>query len=785
MVDIWVAKSQQWLNATYTGVNGFRPVVIDGSTGWQTMYALTRALQHELGITSLSDNFGAGTAAAFTTQIGTINSSIDTTIQKKLRVVAILQCAVWCKGFSGDEPFGTWTPTLAASIRSIRGYAGLSDVASVDVKLMKSLLTMDAYTTTAGGSELVRAGQRWLNSKYVARSAYSIVPCDGHFTRDVNTGLIFGIQYEIGLADEVANGFFGDGTRAGVRAQATVTSGSTDSTKSFVSLFQLSLAFNGYDVERTGTFNAATRLAALDFQRFLEIAATGIGDYGTWSALLASTGDPARPVAMIDTNKPLTDAFAVQMRDAGYSVAGRYLTVTGKSLIRGELDILFNRGFSVVPIFQNYNDGPQYFSEEIGLDHGRQAATRARMLGFKDGVFIFFAVDYDAFASEIDTLLTPYFQGVAEGLRISPAVHYRIGIYGTRNVTAKAVEKGLADAIWVSGMSTGYSGNLGIPMPATWWYNQIFEDKTLNIDRNAVSSRAQPASRSLVARTPDQTEITRTMHWDMVRQEMLAEQAIARRPMVPMTLASTFVLFYLMSVEYSYGPFLLYTLFPEQVPGLGAVVIEQYALARGEYNTNAGIPASNRGNYEGDLEHLAVVAQGINYWGACQGDSVIAMGDLGGWSVDIVQHWADYLQFAAGSNQEEFANANIGAGTGETTKFGLRDLIADADGWLVGRDVRNGISVSESMGSWIGTYPNWETRFRIFLQQRFSRSGVSLYDSIHDNILSIYAASWPWPAWPRGEFQDNRRDPDATERAELARVVTRRFMVLAGLTPPA
>lgn len=57
-MDQMVLETQQWLNKTYGGVSGFGSVTEDGLTGWGTVYGLTRALQHELGITGLVNNFG-------------------------------------------------------------------------------------------------------------------------------------------------------------------------------------------------------------------------------------------------------------------------------------------------------------------------------------------------------------------------------------------------------------------------------------------------------------------------------------------------------------------------------------------------------------------------------------------------------------------------------------------------------------------------------------------------------------------------------------------------------
>ncbi|MEY2382099.1 hypothetical protein KGF72_000190 (plasmid) [Lactiplantibacillus pentosus] len=57
-MDEMVKETQVWLNKTYGKVSGFGKVPEDGNTGWNTVYGLTRALQHELGITDLVDNFG-------------------------------------------------------------------------------------------------------------------------------------------------------------------------------------------------------------------------------------------------------------------------------------------------------------------------------------------------------------------------------------------------------------------------------------------------------------------------------------------------------------------------------------------------------------------------------------------------------------------------------------------------------------------------------------------------------------------------------------------------------
>lgn len=64
-VDEMVLRVQQWVNLHYSWHPQYEVIDENGKTGWSTMYALTRALQIELGITKLFDNFGDGTASAY------------------------------------------------------------------------------------------------------------------------------------------------------------------------------------------------------------------------------------------------------------------------------------------------------------------------------------------------------------------------------------------------------------------------------------------------------------------------------------------------------------------------------------------------------------------------------------------------------------------------------------------------------------------------------------------------------------------------------------------------
>jgi peptidoglycan hydrolase-like protein with peptidoglycan-binding domain len=771
-MDSWVLNAQQWMNSNYRSVAGYQTVTEDGVPGWGTMYGLTRALQHELGITSLSNSFGDGTVAAFTSKIGQITSK---TSNKK--VVGILQCALWCKGYSGGTSFGIWASVLDGSISTVRTQLGLTSGSSVDVKLMRSLLTMDAYIRVTGGRDAVRSAQQWLNGRYASHSSYRLVPCDGIYSRDVQFGFMLGIQFEMDMADGVANGNFGPGTQSGLKSKAAVAAGSIDGTKKWVSLFQIALIFNGYDVPRTGTFDETTMSTTRTFQSFLLISATGGGDFDTWAALLVSTGNPDRSVAGVDTSTPVSPEFAKELRASGYTVIGRYLTVASKAIARGELDHLFDAGFSVIPIMQNYNNAAEYFTYDIGYTQGYQAAMRARQLGFGAGTVIFFPVDYDAFAAEVGGILKAYFSGVATGIKLSVSVPYKIGVYATRYVADQVHRAGWAEAIWVSGMSTGYSGNLGYPMPEGWSYNQIQEVHAKNIDRNAVSPRATPATRSDVARVPNQNDELWQADFEVTRLFVLAERALSRQRLLPMNAAGEMVLWYLQTGTYDSGFWRGYTPVPEQTQGGQAAA---WSAARADMYTDAGPVPESLAAFAGEIQHMAATAHGVVIWGDAAGQSAATAGDLGGWSADLLTLWADYRgSLGKGHTVTSFITEYLGGVTGGS--FSYDDILADAEGWLIGRRMRQGATLSDAHRRLRLDVVDDTSILREFLSERFSTTSLSTSTVLSSSIAEVFEGAWPWSLVPRRVFLSDKAGPTGTELHDLREACVSKLLRMAGL----
>jgi peptidoglycan hydrolase-like protein with peptidoglycan-binding domain len=500
MSDPMVAMSQGFINQVYGDVPGIPEVEVDGQTGWATMYALTRCLQHELGITSLSDSFGPATLAALTSRY----PAIDASTVDAHRIVRIIQAALWCKGYDGggvqlgsNVPSGIYGDGADSSVERLKRNAGVAGVwpgPAMVPKLFKALLTMDAYVEVEGGDGTVRAIQQWMNGSYVRRANFFVIPCDGRFSRDVQKALMLAVQFQIGMTDAQANGVFGPGTQAGLRANTL----SVGSTGRWVQLFSAAMVFN----QRSGapfteTFTDDLSWQVREFQDFVKLPVTGLGDFQTWASLLVSTGDPTRRGQAVDCVTTITDARAQTLRAHGYQVVGRYLsnvpnTSLDKRIKPGELQTIAANGLRCFPIYQTFGDSADYFRADQGASDGLRAIDHARFYGFKPGTRIYFAVDFDALDHEVTERVIPHFRGIKTMIdqHGSP---YRIGIYGPRNICSRVAAAGLSSASFVSDMSAGYSGNLGYPLPRDWAFDQIATITigsgagAIEIDNNIVS----------------------------------------------------------------------------------------------------------------------------------------------------------------------------------------------------------------------------------------------------------------------------------------------------------
>ncbi|NLT53950.1 MAG: DUF1906 domain-containing protein [Actinomycetales bacterium] len=508
MGDPMVRQAQRFVNSVYGDRIGMT-VEENGRTGWSVMHALTRALQWELGITALSDNFGPTTLSTLTSRYPVLNRS---TVPSE-DFCRIIQAALYCKGYRGgvfvaeadvggtvighfEGVYGSGVEAGVLDLKTDMGVVDTDPGGGLTPKVFKGLLTMDAYVTVGSGTEAVRAVQQWLNGRYLDRRDFFVIPCDGRHSRDVAKSLLLAIQYELGMVDGVANGVFGPATRTGLKAR-TVSSGSLGT---WVNLFSGAMVLNGQPVAFTRSFGSRLAEEVRAFQSFVGLPVNGTGDFATWASLLVSYGDQTRKGTACDGITRITPARAAALKAEGISVVGRYLTCVNpirlpeKMIQPGELAVIAEQGLRCFPIYQTVSNDASCFSYALGRAAGYAAMNAAKDHGFRNGTRIFFAVDFDALDGEVTSNVLPHFKGIEDSMA-DAGDPYLVGVYGPRNVCSRIAAAGHSTASFVADLCSGYSGNLGYPLPQDWAYDQFVTrtvgsgDGAIEIDNCIASGR--------------------------------------------------------------------------------------------------------------------------------------------------------------------------------------------------------------------------------------------------------------------------------------------------------
>ena len=711
-LDEKVLEAQVWVNATYGDVPGYVRCSEDGRTGWATMYALTMGLQHELGISPVVASFGPTTYARVQA-LGEIGFGWEV----NRNIVAIIGHALFCKGYWGVEPdsYGWYTGVTREAVKQLRDNMGLpEDDGTVNAKIFKALLTMDAYVVVAGGTDKIRDIQRWLNGRYWQRDAFSIGPADGIYSRDVQKSLMIALQYELGISSP--NGNFGPGTQAGLRANQFGEGASG----TLVDLFSSACVFNepigAYRTDRRSSFDSALAEYVRAFQRFSQLSETGRADYQTWAQLLVSMGDPDRPATGCDTRFEITASRADWLYSNGYRVVGRYLydppgSTLDKEIKPGELQTIFTAGLKVLPIYQDNARQLSDFTYSQGYAHALNAHALASGYGFNRGTVIYFAVDYDATQDAIDSAIVPYFQGVQMGLA-SQGKKYLHGVYGSRNVCTNVTNKTFARYSFVSGMSWGFSGNLGFTLPPNWSYNQIKEfqvtngSDTFDLDRDVWRTGSDPGVSSInrVAGPADAF----ISYIEQLYQIAVDYNSSDRSP-------SQLVMEYVRHAEYGSKDLANELGWWFLIGGFDEAFVE-YADSRG-----MSIMKEFKDPFTGyDLgaEHMLATANGHFLTPQDSNPKSANGGDVAGWAGDLMTFYADWRnseeQYSSG---QAFCEAKL-AKPGISSSFGFNDLIEDADGYLIARAVREGRTIVQAIADHYNGGGGL-SRFNDFFQQRW------------------------------------------------------------------
>ncbi len=480
-MDVMVAEVQKWLNDTYAF-----GVVVDGITGNATFTALIKALQTEIGVTADGD-FGSATLAA----CPTMQEVDDVNTAQASNLHYILQGSFWCKGYNPGGFTGIFGPNTTSAVKEFQSDAGIDQDGIVTPYILQGIMNTDGYAfTETDDVELNYKHQVQMGLNKYYGSQIGLIAPNGDWERKSHRNLIKACQIEWGAT---VDGIWGSGTMSSAPTLSINTSGYTNSKR----LLQWSLAVNGFYADNLdGTFNTSTREAVIDFQELMELGADGIAGQNTWASLLVSYGNTSRTGTACDTATRLTASTAAALKSAGYEEVGRYLTnVDGSALDKKmtdeELQIIEAAGLKVFPIFQTYGGEASYFTNEQGQSDAAEAKAAAQGFGFPATSVIYFAVDYDVLMADISSNIIPYFEGVNSAMGGA----YQIGVYGPRSVCNSLSENGLTARSFVSDMSSGFTGNIGVKMPSNWAYDQVVTTSvgTLSIDKCIASSARKTA----------------------------------------------------------------------------------------------------------------------------------------------------------------------------------------------------------------------------------------------------------------------------------------------------
>lgn len=143
-----------------------------------------------------------------------------------------------------------------------------------------------------------------------------------------------------------------------------------------------------------------------------------------------------------DCAAPLTSTTAAAFARDGYRFVCRYLVpASWKALTRAEAETISAAGLRIVSVFETKADRALggYAS---GTADGKTALSVAKAVGQPEGSAIYFAVDFDASASQMPKVID-YIRGCAEA-----AQGYAAGVYGSASVVEAVQAAGVCNRYW-------------------------------------------------------------------------------------------------------------------------------------------------------------------------------------------------------------------------------------------------------------------------------------------------------------------------------------------------
>lgn len=484
MADENVRKAQKYLNSMYGHRSEWVKLDEDGLTGTGTCKGIIRAFQIENGISPVTGTVGNITLNKMRSlsDISKMNANDPGNPN-----VCILQCALFVKGYNAGGITGVYYTTGVNAVKQYQSDAGLPVTGIIDWKVWMGLVSINWFKKTNAGDKTIVKIQQQLNTDW--SDIIGVGPCDGVVSRFTSYALIAALQAAEGIYTSFIGSIdkrnFGDQTAS--KFPSVLKQGKNGAYVKYNKLVQYGLYLNGYNAGRfDGNFDSTTKSMVASFQEFYALTGIGLVTSGevncaTMKSLLTSKGDTGRKAKACDCSTVLNKQQALDIKNAGYQVVGRYLTGTAnrkrKFITFEEIKNLESAGLRVFPIYQDGGYKVQYFQNvKQGIEDAHTAITAAKRIGAPDGTTIYFAVDFDCYDYQMKSFIVPYFKKL--NLVFDSETNnkkYKVGIYAPRYICSYISKKGLAEYSFVADMSSGYSCNLGYPIPKNWAFDQFFE----------------------------------------------------------------------------------------------------------------------------------------------------------------------------------------------------------------------------------------------------------------------------------------------------------------------
>lgn len=484
MADENVRKAQKYLNSMYGHRSEWVKLDEDGMTGTGTCKGIIRAFQIENGISPVTGTVGNITLNKMRSlsDISKMNANDPGNPN-----VCILQCALFVKGYNAGGITGVYYTTGVNAVKQYKSDAGLPVTGIIDWKVWMGLVSINWFKKTNAGDKTIVKIQQQLNTDW--SDIIGVGPCDGVVSRFTSYALIAALQAAEGIYTSFIGSIdkrnFGDQTAS--KFPSVLKQGKNGAYVKYNKLVQYGLYLNGYNAGRfDGNFDSTTKSMVASFQEFYALTGIGLVTSGevncaTMKSLLTSKGDTGRKAKACDCSTVLNKQQALDIKNAGYQVVGRYLTGTAngkrKFITFEEIKNIESAGLRVFPIYQDGGYKAEYFQNlRQGIVDAHTAITAAKRIGVPDGTTIYFAVDFDCYDYQMKSFIVPYFKKL--NLVFDSETNnkkYKVGIYAPRYICSYISKKGLAEYSFVADMSSGYSCNLGYPIPKNWAFDQFFE----------------------------------------------------------------------------------------------------------------------------------------------------------------------------------------------------------------------------------------------------------------------------------------------------------------------